>query len=114
LKNVYVKSVVRFHHQWRLHTSFGGVSLKSDTVVHIEFTVVNLRQQCFVINIFLAVKIARNPKRFMIACKIELRQFLAHYEIIQMLLLWKFIAECQTVVEEPKHQSDIARGGRLM
>ena len=53
--------------------------------------------------IFVGIIIAGYPECFMIACKIELCQFIRHNKIFQIRLYWKFITETHAIFKNPEN-----------
>ena len=126
LVDVDVKAVVGAHLQRSLHSILHGchrrivphdridlpfvraVLIKDSALVERLFlTGRNLRQSRRLDGIFLCVVVGRNPPRRMVASERKFRSFLLDNEVVQRVLLWKFIAQSDAVVIDAETNDDV-------
>ena len=115
LVEVDVKSVVGLHLQCRLHTRFGEDADRRVAPVHslVEARAYlgELRLLCLLL---LRVVIAGNPPSRVVAGHGKLCVLFLYDEIIELLLLWKLIAQSHSFVIDPKADGHLPLAVRLV
>ena len=97
--NIDVEAVGRFHLQRCLHTGFREYAYRRVAPIHcIVESRANLGELRLLGFLLLRVVIAGNPPRGVVASHSKLRALLLYNEIIEIGLLWKFVAKAHAVV----------------
>ena len=111
LVNVDIKSILSLHLQRSLHACVREYCGRRIALVRLAILGNDRADTCErsnLIFILLSVVVARNPVSSMVASHGKLCVLLLDYEIVEALLLWKFITQSHTIIIHAEADGDVA------
>ena len=115
LMDVDIQAVVGLHLQGRLHAGFR--EHRHRRVAPVDGLVelcADAGEACLLCFLLLCVIVAGQPPCGVVAGHGKLGVLLLDDKIVQLVLLWKLIAQSHAIVVHPETDDDVALGGRLV